>query len=142
MGLSLTAAAAIIGVAVLMSIELIVSTTIPTLEDVHDSYDEMRDRAIEQVQTDINITSVSTPARGANYDLNFTLENTGSTTLETTNFSILINGTKYTFTCQNTYVHPENTVWFNVTNLADTKTAKLKAVSNNGISDYYEYTIT
>ena len=130
------------GVSILIALEIIVGTTIPTLTNVHNSYDDMRDRAIEQVQTDINITSVSTPINGSNYDLNFTIKNTGSTTLETTYFDILINGIKNSFTCSKSYLHPENEVWFNVTNLPDIGKGKLKVVTDNGISDYYEYTMT
>ena len=57
MGFSLTAAAAIIGVALLISLELIVGTTIPTITDVHKAYDDMKDRSIDQIQTDISITN-------------------------------------------------------------------------------------
>ena len=142
MGFSISAAAAIIGVAILISFELIVADVIPTVTDTYDAYDEMRDRAIDQIQTDINITSISTPANDSNYDLNVTVENTGSITLETENFNILINGTSHSFTCSKTYLHPEKQVYFKVTNLAGVGSRRLKIVADNGISDYYTYTIT
>jgi len=142
MGFSISAAAAIIGVAILISFELIVADVIPTVTDTYDAYDEMRDRAIDQIQTDINITSISTPANDSNYDLTITVENTGSITLETENFNILINGTSHIFTCSKKYFHPENQVYFNVTNLAGVGSRRLKIVADNGISDYYTYTIT
>ena len=41
MGFSLVAAAAIICVSIVMAIEIIVGTTIPTMTNVHDSLDEM-----------------------------------------------------------------------------------------------------
>lgn len=141
MGFSLVGAAAIIGVSILMGIEIIVSTTIPTLIDVHDAFDDMRDRAIAQVQTDINITDVNSIANGSNYDINITLENTGSVTLETTFFNILINGTKNDFSCSKSYIHPENKVYFDVSNLSGSGLRRLKVVTNNGISDYYEFTL-
>ncbi len=141
MGFSLVGAAAIIGVSILMGIEIIVSTTIPTLIDVHDAFDDMRDRAIAQVQTDINITDVNSIANGSNYDINITLENTGSVTLETTFFDILINGTKNDFSCSKSYIHPENKVYFDVSNLSGSGLRRLKVVTNNGISDYYEFTL-
>lgn len=139
MGFSLVAAAAIIGVSVLMAIEIIVSTTIPTLTDVHDAFEDMRDRAIDKVQTEINITDVSSEANGSNYDINVTVENTGSVTLETAYFDILINGTKNEFTCSKSYLHPENEVYFNVSSLSGSGKRRLKVVTNNGISDYYEF---
>ena len=142
MGFSLSAATAIIGVAILMSFEVMVADVIPTITDTHDSYDEMKERAVDQIQTDINITSIRTSANASNYDLNITVENTGSITLETENFNILINGTKHTFTCSKKYLHPQNEVYFNVTNLPGSGNRRLKVVTNNGVSDYYEYTIT
>jgi len=41
------AATVIIGVAVVMSLEIIDSTRIPTITDIHSSYDEMRERSIK-----------------------------------------------------------------------------------------------
>lgn len=141
MGFSLVAAAAIIGVSTIIVIGIIVESLLPTMTEVNDSYDDMKDRAINQIQTDINITSVTTPANGSNYDLNFSVENTGSTALETSYFNILINGTDYQFTCTGSYLYPENELYFNVTNLSGTGNRILKVITENGISDYYEYTI-
>ena len=141
MGFSLVAAAAIVGVSILMVIEIIVGTTIPTITDVHDTFDDMRDRVIDQIQTDINITDVTSETNGSNYDINVTVENIGSTTLETVYFNILINGTEKKFTCSKSYLHPENEVFFNVSSLQGTGLRRLKVVTNNGISDYYDFTL-
>jgi len=141
MGFSLVAAAAIIGVSIVMAIEIIVGTTIPTITDVHDSFDDMRDRAINQVQTDINITDVTSEVNGSNYDINITVENIGSITLETTYFNILVNGTEMEFTCSKSYLHPENEIYFNVSSLESTGPRRLKIVTDNGISDYYDFTL-
>jgi len=142
MGFSLAAAAAIIGVSTLIVIGTTVENILPAMIDTNDSYNDMKDRGIDQVQTDINITSVITPSNGSNYDLNFTVDNTGSVYLETTNFDILINGTAQQFTCGESYLYPENEVYFNVTNLPGAGTRILKVITDNGISDYYEYTVT
>ncbi len=141
MGFSLAAAAAIIGVSTLIVIGTAVENILPAMTDTNDAYNDMKDRAIGQVQTDINITSVITPSNGSNYDLNFTVDNTGSVILETSYFNILINGTAQQFTCTGSYLYPENEVYFNVTNLPGTGTRILKVITDNGISDYYEYTI-
>jgi len=141
MGFSLVAAAAIIGVSTLIVIGTIVENLLPAMTEVNDSYDELKDRAIDQIQTDINITSVTTPSNGSNYDLNFSVENTGSVVLETSYFNILINGTDQQFTCTKLYLYPESEVYFNVTNLSGTGARILKVITDNGISDYYEYTI-
>lgn len=139
MGFSLVGAAAIIGVSILMGIEIIISTTIPIITDVDDSFDEMRNRAIAEVQTDINITDVTSIVNGSNYDINITVENTGSVTLETAFFDILINGTKNDFTYSKSYIHPENEVDFKISSFSGSGTMRLKIVTNNGISDYYEF---
>ena len=99
MGFSLVVAASIIGVSVLMAIEIIVGTTIPTLTNVQDSFYDMRNRAIDKIQTDINITDIAIEINGSNYDINITVENLGSTSLETEYFNILINGIEKQFTC-------------------------------------------
>ncbi len=141
MGFSLAATTAIIGVAVLISLELIVGTTIPTITEIHNSYDEMRNRAIDQLQTEISIADASISANASNYDLNITVENTGSITLKTQNFDILINGTKYNYECNKEYLYPTSQVYFNVRNLQGNGTRTLKMITSKGISKYYEYTI-
>ena len=93
MGFSVAAAAVIIGVSIFMAIELILGSTIPAITDTYNSYEDMKNRIIDQVQTNINITDISTSANGSNYDHNITVKNTGSVDLETKDFDILINGT-------------------------------------------------
>jgi archaellum component FlaF (FlaF/FlaG flagellin family) len=139
MGFSLVAAAAIICVSIVLAIEILVGTTVPTMTDVYDSFDDMRNRAIDQVQTDINIADVTPVANGSNYDINITVENTGSITLETNYFNILVNGSDNKFTCSSSYIHPENEVYFNVSSLHGSGTRRLKVLTKNGISDYYEF---
>jgi len=142
MGFSLVAAAAIIGVSLVMGLEIIVGTTIPIITNINESYNEMRNRAIDQVQTNINITSVTSEINGSNYDINITVENVGSVTLEPTYFNILINGIKNEFTCSKTFLYPENEVYFNVLNISGSGESRLKIVTNNGISDYYMFILT
>lgn len=139
MGFSLVGAAAIIGVSILMIIEIIVSTGVPTITNVDEAFDEMRNRAVDQVQTDINITGVTSLVNGSGYDINITVENTGSVSLETANFDILINGTINDFSCSKSYIHPQNIVYFNVPSITGLGAQKLKVITNNGISDYYEF---
>lgn len=139
MGFSVSAAAAIIGVAILISFEFMVANVIPTITDTHDSYDEMKDRAIDQVQTNINITNVVNTSSGPNYDLSITVKNTGSVTLKTSDFNVLQNGTSQSFTCSKTSLFPEASVYFNVT--SQPGSGKLKIITDNGISDYYTYRI-
>lgn len=134
MGFSLAAAAAIIGVALLISLELIVGTTIPTITDVHEAYDDMKDRSIDQIQTDIKITN-------AVYVLPNTLisvDNNGSTTINSTNCNVLLNGVSKTFTCTLSHIHPEQTAIFSFAQRAELGDI-IKIITPNGVSDYHEF---
>jgi flagellar protein FlaF len=142
MGFSLVAAAAIIGLSIVMTIEIIVGTTVPTVVDVQDSLEEMKNRAIDQVQTDINISDVTTIVNGSDFDINITVENTGSVTLKTSNFNILVNGTIKQFSASQSYLHPEKEIYFNVSSLTGTGERRLKIITNNGISDFYNFNLS
>jgi len=137
MGLSLAAAAAIIGVSILVAMGILTENLLPTTTDIYDSYKEMKGRYVDQIQTDIIISGVTNSSNGTNYDINITVENTGSTNLETRYFNILINGESQEFTCSSPCLFPENEAYFNVNDISGGD-KRLKIVTNNGISDYYE----
>jgi archaellum component FlaF (FlaF/FlaG flagellin family) len=101
----------------------------------------MVDRNIDRIQTNINISTVNTSSFGANYNHSITIENTGSVTLQTNDFTILINGEIKQFLSSKSYLYPGKTAIFNVSNLPGAGEKKLKAITENGIVDYYEYTI-
>ncbi len=139
MGFSLIASAAILGVTLFMAVEIITSELLPTIEGINDSYDEMKTRLRDQVQTDVNITSVIRSANGTNFDYNLSVQNIGSVTLETEDFLILINGIEYQSSCQHRYLYPENMVFFQVDNATGSTPTRIKIITNNGIADYYTY---
>ena len=141
MGFSLSAATAIIGLSILISIELIVSTSIPTVTNIHDSYEEMRDRSIDRLQTDINITDINTSPNGSNYDLTFVVGNKGATSLKLEYFTVLINGNLSSYTSSKTYLYPENTAEFSVLNIDGGVNERLKVITNNGISEYTNFVV-
>jgi len=141
MGFSLVAAFAVIGVSIFIAIEILTGSMLPAITDVDDSYDELVDRSVEMVQTDINISSVSISGYGLNYNHSITLKNTGSVTLNTSDFSILINGVTQQFSCTDSYLYPEKQTYLNVSNLPGDGNKRLKIITHNGISDYYEYII-
>ena len=140
MGFSLIAAAAILGFTLFMAVEIITSDLLPTLEGINDSYSEMKQRFEDHLQTDINITTVTSSANGSNYDYNISVHNTGSTTLVTKDFTILINGSEYEFTCSHAYLNPEKTAYFQIVNVSGAGAKRMKAITNNGIADYYAFT--
>jgi len=141
MGFSVIAAAAMLGLTLFMAVEIIASDLLPTIEDMNKSYDEMKERHQEQLQSEINITIVLRSANGSNYDYNISVKNTGSATLYTKDFQIIINGSTSQFTCSREYLYPENTVYFRIVNVEGAGSQRLKIITNNGIADYYTYTI-
>ncbi len=141
MGFSLTASAAVIAVALFIALEIVTGSLFPTMRGINDSYDELKNRMIDQVHTNINITSITTQENEPYYDYNITIKNTGSTTLETNDFVILLNGTKQPFTSSHSYLYPECIVYFTIVNVPGTESKRVKVVAGNGISDYTEYVI-
>jgi len=139
MGFSLVAAAAVLGFTLFMAVEIITSDLLPTIEDINDSYSGMKQRFGDQLQTDINITAVSSSANGSNYDYNVSVRNTGSITLVTKDFTILINGSEYEFTCSYAYLFPEKTAYFQIVNVTGAGEKRTKVITNNGIADYYAF---
>ena len=140
MGFSLIASAAILSVTLFMAAEIITGDLLPTIESINDAYDDMKDRLREQVQTDITISTVTRSLNLSNYDYNISVQNTGSITLNTEDFLVLINGTNYQFSSSHIYLHPENVVYFQVVDVAGAGAKRIKVITNNGIADYYTYT--
>jgi len=141
MGFSLVASFAVIGVSILIAIEIFTGNLIPIITDIDESYDNLVQRTLESVQTDINISAASTSLFGENYNHSIIVQNKGSITLNTSRFTILINGVSVQFSCSSSYIYPEKEVFFNISNLPGDGNKRLKVVSDNGISDYYEYFI-
>ncbi|MCX6665431.1 MAG: hypothetical protein NT038_05155 [Euryarchaeota archaeon] len=139
MGFSLSASAAVIAVALFIALEIVTGSIFPTMEGINDSYDDLKNRMIDQVHTNINITSIDRQTNESNYDYNITIKNTGSTTLETNDFVIILNGTKQLFTSSQSYLYPDCIVYFTIVNVPDAGSNRIKVVADNGISDYAEY---
>lgn len=139
MGFSTVAATAILGGTCVLMITIFTGGVLPTISDYHEAYKNMEERAVERVQTNINITNV-TNTSGIFYDINVTVKNTGRITLKIVDFTILINGTQRVFNCSETYLYPEKDAIFTV-NLTGTGLKRIKVISAKGISDYEEYIV-
>ena len=140
MGFSLIAAAAILAVTFFMAVEIITGALLPTLDGINTSYGQLKNRLTDQIQTDINITTVSRSASGVNFNYNITVQNTGSVTLKTEKFVVLVNGIEYPASCTCSYLYPQNTGYFSLTNVTGGGAARIKIISDNGIADYFTYT--
>jgi archaellum component FlaF (FlaF/FlaG flagellin family) len=141
MGFSLIAAAAVLGFTLFMAVEIITSDLLPIIESINDSYNDMKDRYQEQLHTDINITAVSRSVNGSNFDYNISVMNTGSVTLDSDVFIILINGSECDFSVSHNHVYPENTGYFYITNVTGADSRRIKVIANNGVADYYVYAV-
>jgi archaellum component FlaF (FlaF/FlaG flagellin family) len=141
MGFSVAAAAAIIGVSLLMILEIFAGNTIPLYTEIQDSYKDMKNRAIDELQTMISIQNVTTSPNASNYDVNITVQNTGSTVIDTRYITLLINGTKTIFTSSSAYIYPTSSVYLNSDDLSGNGQKKLKIITKNGISSYETYII-
>ena len=139
MGFSTIAATAILGGTCIMMITIFSGGILPTISDYNEAFKNMEDRAVRRVQTNINITNV-TNTSGIYYDMNITVKNTGRITLETTDFTILINGEKEQFNCTNSYLYPEKETIFTL-NLTGGGLKRIKTITENGIFDYKEYVV-
>ncbi len=137
MGFSVIAAAAMLGLTLFMAVEIITNNLLPTIDEMNKSYGDMKDRYQNQLQSDINITTVTRSINGSTYDYNISVKNTGSVTLVTGNFQILINGTAYQFNCTGERLYPENTLFFSIMNVPGAGPQRVKVITNNGIAQYY-----
>jgi archaellum component FlaF (FlaF/FlaG flagellin family) len=139
MGFSTIAATAILGGTCIMIITIFSGGILPTITNYHEAFKNMEDRAVERVNTNINITSV-TNTSGIYYDFNITVNNTGQITLKILDFTIIVNGIKEQFNCSDSYLFPERETIFTL-NLTGSGLKRIKVVTENGIFDYEEYIV-
>lgn len=141
MGFSISATVAIIGVSLIMILEVSLGTMIPVFTDINESYDEMKQRTINQIQTEIEIQNITVYANNSLHDLSILVKNTGSTVIEKSYVNILINGSLYSFDCTKNYWFPEGTYSLSIYGVPGSGSKKIKLISTNGISDYATYSI-
>ena len=141
MGFSISATAAIIGVAVIMVLEVSFATMFPIITDLDESYKEMSERAIESVQTKIEIQNITVQINGSLHDLSIQVKNSGSTVIENTYVDLLINGTISEFTTSEEYWFPESNYTILVNGVSGSGLQRIKLISKNGVSDYDTYVV-
>jgi len=139
MGFSISASTAIIGVAILMTLEVSMGTVIPVLTDLDESYDDMRQRTLDELQTSIVISNITVQANASLHDLSIKVDNTGSTVIDSNYVHVLIDGVLSSFTSSESYWFPEQLVTLSVYGVSGSGSKIVKVVTNNGISDYKSY---
>lgn len=139
MGFSVSASAAIIAVALIMVLEVSMGTIFPILTELDESYDALRKRAVDELQTAINIENITVESNASFHDITITVKNTGSTVIESGYVHVLINGTLTSFICDDDYWFPESHYTLSVDDISGSGDQQVKVVTNNGISNYASY---
>lgn len=142
MGFSVAATAAIIGVSILMIIEISMGNVIPMYSDIQESYKDLKDRAINELQTMVTIQNVNVSDNVTLYDLNITVKNSGSTVFDVEYMNVLIEGVPTSFSSSSSYIFPESTSYLNLYGLSGSGVKKVKLILKNGISCYESYNCT
>ncbi|MBS3802183.1 MAG: hypothetical protein KGY65_05480 [Candidatus Thermoplasmatota archaeon] len=122
-----------------MVLEVSVGTVLPVLTDLDESYDKMRNRAVEELQTDIQINDMSTQANNSLHDLTINLTNSGSTVIETSYITVLIDGSNSVFAVDELYWFPESSYTMMVPGISGSGVHQVKVITKNGICDYATY---
>ena len=141
MGFSISATTAIIGVAFIMVLEVSMGTIIPVLTEVDESFNDMRQRAIDQLQTNVVINNITVQANASLHDLEIKIKNSGSTVIDKSFITLLINGSLSSFTCSSDYLFPESEYSLFVYGVSGSGSIKVKIITKNGISDYDTYNV-
>lgn len=141
MGYSLVAAFSILSISIFVALEIFSGQVYPIIEDFENSNSNMIQRYNDKIETDINITNVEVTANQSNYDYNITINNNGKITLDTNEINILINGYLYEPQCIESYLLPLNDSYFIIYNISDNGNVRLKAITENGVEDYFSISI-
>ncbi len=139
MGFSVSTATAIIGVTIVMALEVSLGAMIPMYTNIQESYQDMKTRSIDELQTDITINDVNVTANASLHDLNITIKNTGCIVLEREYITILIDGVIKDFTSSSAYLYPESIEYYIINGLSGIGEKKIKIIAPNGISCYASY---
>jgi len=138
-GFSTSAAFAILGVCIFVCLDILSSSFLPSLSELNTSYKYMEKRMVEKLNTDIDVIDI-TKTSGTTYNISIKVKNTGSTELDVSDFTVIVNGTIESYSTDKEYLYPLDIVNITVTNLTYTGTIRVKVVTGNGIGDYGTYT--
>ena len=122
-----------------MVLEVSMGTVLPVLTDLDESYDDMRNRAVDELQTNIQITDMSAQANSSLHDLTINLTNSGSTVIETSYINVLIDGSMSVFAIDDLYWFPESSYTVLVNGVSGSGVHQVKVITKNGICDYATY---
>lgn len=92
MGVSEVVSTAIISLALLLIIEVTIGNNLPMITEIRESYDDMRDRCIDKIKTEIKLTNITTTWWNTSWDYRKMITiNNSQVEEDLTNFTVLIN---------------------------------------------------
>ena len=145
MGFSVAASFTILLISTLIVSGIILSESIQKFKEARQVYLEEKKKAIEVLKTDFEIVSITAyNTSPTTHNLSVVLKNTGSTTLETSYFSVLVDGVLVTVNYNASYFYPGEYLSIEASGLSGGagSTHRLKIVAENGVAVYGSYQVT
>jgi len=144
MGFSTTAAFAILFIAGLIALSVLSATVITEVREINTLMKARTKYDVDIRTSDFKIVNVTAQnVTSTTYNLTVIIENTGSTTFNCTEFTLLVDGNIIDFTSNVTLLYPLQYAKFYNSSLPGTvgSTHRLKIVSDNGIEKYATFTV-
>ncbi|MDG6219051.1 MAG: hypothetical protein QCI00_06385 [Candidatus Thermoplasmatota archaeon] len=139
MGFSISASMGILAVALIMVLEISMGALFPVITELDESYDALRKRAVDELQTSVTIENITVESNNSLHDVTITVKNTGSTVIDIRYVNVLINGLLQSFTSDDSYWFPESNYTLSVYGVTGSGLQQVKVIANNGISCYASY---
>ena len=145
MGFSVTAAFALLMIACLVAFGAVMTVLDANIKAINAAEKQQTKLKVEKANTDFRIVSINaTNTTVSTYTLQVIVYNDGSTTLKSSDFSVLVDGVLENFTYNVSYLFPLKSLLITVDDLPGTvgSTHRLEIVSGNGVAKFAEYTVS
>ena len=140
MGFSTVVAFSILLISFLAASAVVYSVIAENYEEVKEVMEKRNERELEKLNTKINITSITVTGNATLYSLQVVVRNEGSTTLDVSKFSILVDGNLTDFAYSPSgLLYPADTTTIFLNNLSGGGLHRLKVVTENGVGVYGSY---
>jgi archaellum component FlaF (FlaF/FlaG flagellin family) len=141
MGFSVSATFTVFFIAFLAIGSSIYCAIYNTFNSISNSIVDQHKMMVDAKQTAIAIIDITVTGKSRDHNLELTVENTGSTTLDPSKLSILIDGVLQVNTLASGAWFPKNTITISFQHLSSSiENHRIKIVTENGISVYGTYT--
>jgi len=145
MGFSTTAAFAIIMISLFISMSFIAGELVKNFNELNLAVKEQEHRKYELENTDFEISSVyAWNTTISTYNVRIDLSNTGAVTLDSSKFTVIVDGIDYdNFTYNTSNFYPLEGLQIQINNLpgGEGSSHRLKVVAENGVERYTTFTV-